>query len=215
MDQPQQHARKATWRLDARLRGRIQAGVIALVVIILFFIFRPIYLLVVGTKDLQTCQVNMLKIARAFQQYAADWDETYPPANSWMTSALGNITATSGTGFQVSKYFQCPLDKSGSPSSYVYNDLLAGIAPNIQYPAGSPEEQRRAGVRFPPRMPLVIEKHGSPDNAHVTLHNWDEVIKAMDLPHQIPDPVGSLINGVFGVERKADEQLRNSAGKRF
>jgi hypothetical protein len=120
----------------------------------------------------------------------------------------------SGSGFTVETYFHCPLDKSGSPSSYCYNDFPAGIAPNIQY-MDPDKEARRASIRNPQRMPLVFEKHGSPENAHETVHNWDEFIRAAQFPHTVKESEGWLITGSYTPERRSIEQIRNLAGKKF
>src|SRR5204863_4571120 len=134
--------RRATWRVDARMRGRIQAAVVGFILIVLFFVLKPIYDNFVGIRELQTCQTNVLHIAHALQQYAQDWDGAYPPAESWMTAAMGGMAPLSNSGFDISHYFHCPLDNSGSASSYAYNDLLAGISPEVKSNDASRESQR-------------------------------------------------------------------------
>jgi hypothetical protein len=206
---------KRTWRLGPRERQRLQTVLVLVVLALLWFIaFQPWLKGVIATRDLQTCQTNCLKIGQALTRYMQDWDDAFPPADTWMTNAAGMLGTTSGTGFGVSHYFHCPTDHSGAPSSYAYNDLLQGISPGIQ--SKDPQkEARRNLVRVPARFPMVIEKHGTAENGHLTLKNWADVDRAMDTPHLVPDPTGMLIDGAGQAERKTREQLRFLSDKRF
>ena len=215
MDQPQVQAKKATLRLGNRERARLQAVLVVIICIMLWVIvFRPWLGSLIENREFQNCQVNAQKIARALTMYQGDWDDSFPPGDIWNTAILGNMAATSGTGFDLEKYLKCPLDKTGSASSYAYNDLLAGINPNIAYDDPEKDAQRRK-VRNPNRFPLIIEKHGSSLNAHLTLTNWDDVIREMNFPHALPEPTGILINGQGIATRRTREQVKAQAGKRF
>ncbi|HXG23894.1 MAG TPA: hypothetical protein VNJ09_05010, partial [Chthonomonadales bacterium] len=176
MAQPQ--TRRATWRLGARERVRLQTLVIGVIVLLLILVFRPIVLLMIQIRDLQTCQTNVHKISRAITQYREDWDDVLPLAETWMNTAGAFVVGTSGTGFSAETHFHCPRDKSGSPSSYAYNDLLSGLSLSIRT-QNTKEEEIRRKLRRPDRAALVIEKHGSPRNAHLPLANWDDVRAAM------------------------------------
>lgn len=212
MAQPQ--TRRATWRLGARERVRLQTLVIGVIVLLLILVFRPIVLLMIQIRDLQTCQTNVHKISRAITQYREDWDDVLPLAETWMHTAGAFVVGTSGTGFSAEKHFHCPRDKSGSPSSYAYNDLLSGLSLSIRAQSAEEEEIRRK-LHRPDRAALVIEKHGSPRNAHLPLANWDDVRAAMTLPHFTPEQKGSIISGNGEVSTKSQEQLLNLQGRRF
>jgi hypothetical protein len=210
----QLQTRRATWRLGARERMRLQAVVIGIIVLLLILVFRPIVLLMIQIRDLQTCQTNVYKISRAIIQYREDWDDVLPLAEIWMNTAGAFVAGTSGTGFSAERYFHCPRDKSGSASSYAYNELLSGLSLSIRT-QNAEEEAIRHKLRRPDRAALVIEKHGSPRNAHLPLTNWDEVRAAMTLPHATPEPKGSIIYGNGEVSTKSQEQLLNLQGRRF
>jgi hypothetical protein len=218
LDQSQTQAKKATIRLGARERGRLQAVLVVVICILLWFIvFRPWLQSLIGHRELQNCQVNAQKIARALTMYQGDWDDAYPPGSIWTTAILGNMAATSNTGFDLERYLRCPLDKSGTPSSYLYNDILGGINPSMRYnQKDEPEkEARRLMVRNPGRFPLIIEKHGSPLNAFATIHNWDEVLQQMTFPHDVPDPTGIIVDGAGNPKRRTRKEVQEQAGKRF
>lgn len=215
MDHPQVQAKKATLRLGNRERARLQAVLVVIICIMLWVIvFRPWLQSLIGNREFQNCQVNAQKIARALTMYQGDWDDAYPPGDRWTTAILGNMAATSGTGFELERYLKCPKDKTGGASSYSYNDLLAGINPSLAYSDPAKEAQRRK-VRNPSRFPLIIEKHGSPLNSHLTLSSWDDVIREMNFPHTLPEPTGILINGQGNATRRTREQVTAQAGKRF
>ncbi len=215
MDQPQVQVKKATLRLGSRERFRLQAVLVVAICIMLWVIvFRPWLNSLIENREFQNCQVNEHKIARALTMYHGDWDDSYPPGGNWTTAILGNMAATSGTGFDLEKYLKCPLDKTGSASSYAYNDLLAGINPNIAYDDPEKEAQRK-NVRNPRRFPLIIEKHCSALNAHLTLKNWNDVIREMNFPHTLPEPTGILITGEGTASRRTRTEVKAQAGKRF
>jgi len=210
----QSQPRKATWRMGVRERMRIQAVVIGLICILLFFAFRPYFIMLVQRRDFQTCQSNVLAIARAITTYSSDYDGTLPTGAGWMDAALGNMTARSNTGFRKEDYFHCPLDKAGSPSSYAYNDLLAGLSPDIR--SNHPEdESRRKAIGHMDRAVLILEKHGSAMNAHQTFSDWDAVAAAMTTVHDVGGPTGSLVYGNGSPGSKNREQLENLQGRKF
>jgi hypothetical protein len=200
--------------MGVRERMRIQAVVIGLICILLFFAFRPYFVQLVERRDFQTCQSNVLAIARAITTYSSDYDGTLPNGSGWMEAALGNMTARSNTGFKKEDFFHCPLDKSGSPSSYVYNDLLEGISPDVRSNKAQDEERRKA-IGHLDRAVLVLEKHGSAMNAHVTLRDWDAVAEAMSTPHDVGGPTGSLVYGSGSPGSKNREQLENLRGRKY
>ena len=218
MAQPQ--PRKATWRMGVRERMRLQWVVVAFICVLLYFVvFRPAYIYIVERRDFQTCQSNVRQIAQAIAIYRGDYDDTLPLASNWMDSVQGFTTATSGTGRTVEDIFRCPLDKSGAPSSYAYNDLLSGLSPTV-HATDREAEERRTLIGRMDRAPLVIEKPGTPRNGHVTLRNWDDVIANLMRPHLVPTPTGSLIlvgppNGGCVPTDRNDEQLADLKGKRF
>jgi hypothetical protein len=212
MDQSQ--PKKATWRMGARERMRIQSIVIGLICVLLFFAFRPYFIQLVERRDFQTCQSNLLSISRALTTYSADYDGTLPNSSGWMVAALGNMTARSNTGFEKDDLFHCPRDKSGSKSSYAYNELLEGLSLEVR--SNKPEDEaRRKEIGRLDRSVLVIEKHGSQMNAHMKLKDWDAVAEAMTRVHDVGGPTGSLIMGNGTPSSKNAEQLENLKGKRF
>ena len=217
MDQSPPQTKKATLRIGARERVRLQAALVVIICIMLWVVvFRPWIQGLVGNREFQNCQTNAHKIARALTMYQGDWDDAYPPGPSWMTAILGNMAATSGTGFDLQKYLKCPVDRSSGASSYFYNDVLAGINPALSYRGRDPEkETRRLRVRSPQHLPLIIEKHGVALNAYRTLAGWDDVIREMSFPHHLPEPTGILINGAGNPTRRTKQQVSQQAGKRF
>ena len=208
-------ARRATWRMDARMRFRLQWVVIGVICILLFVVLKPSFDHLRETRDLQVCETHMRKISQALTMYMADWDGALPPGGSWTYNVQGNIASMSNTGFAASTYFHCPLDQSGSPSSYIYNDLLEGIAPGIASEQNSESENRRKNVRNASKIPLIIEKHGSPDNAHTRLFGYDDLAANMTLPHLMPQPTAVIMTGNGAVDRITHERLTNAAGKKF
>jgi hypothetical protein len=192
----------------------MQWAVIVLICVLLFFALKPTFINLRETRDLQVCENNVRKISHALTMYMADWDGTLPQGNTWMVNAQANLTATSNTGFSVSTYFHCPLDKSGSPSSYCYNDLLQGIAPKVASKDDAIEERRKK-VGNPDRMALVFEHHASAENAHMTLRTYDDLFNALTRRHVAPVPTGVIMTGSGAVERKTEEQLLNAKGKKF
>lgn len=184
--------RKATWRLGTRERMRLQTGVIVLICVLLAIALRPHLLGLIQTRDFVTCQTNVLKIGRAVQMYMQEWDDTLPVAGAWMDATEGNLAPTSGTGFEVATYFHCPRDRRESPSSYAYNELLAGLSLTARQKDAA-HEARRARIGRLDRAPLIVERHGSERNAHLPLPDWDAVRRAMTFPHYVPEPTGTMV----------------------
>src|SRR5262249_7217547 len=108
-------------------------------------------------------------------------------------------------------------DKSDSKSSYAYNELMSGLQPGIRPNQDDVKEQaRRQALGRIGRAVLMIEKHGSPLNAHVKLGSWDDVIREMGVPpHNLAERTGLLINGDTKEGTITQEQLQNLAGKKF
>lgn len=211
----QSQPRRATWRMGARERLRLQGVFVVLICILLFFVvFRPWIRGVIDRRDLQTCQTNVLKIARAITTYSQDYDGTLPNGESWTVAARGSMAATSGTGFRIETYFHCPLDKSGQPASYAYNDLFSGLSLEVRS-GDSEHEARRRQIGRLDRAPLVIEKFGQPLDAHLPLPDWDAVLREMTRLHPVPQPTGHLITGRGAVVQRNEEQLSSFRGKRF
>ncbi len=200
--------------MGARERMRIQSVVIGLICILLFFAFRPYFIQLVERRDFQTCQSNLLSISRALTTYSSDYDGTLPNASGWTDAAMGYMTARSNTGFGKEDIFHCPRDKSGAPSSYVYNDLLEGLSMEVR--SNKPaDEARRKEIGRIERAALVAEKHGSPMNAHMTLKDWDAVAAEITTVHDIGGPTGSLVYGNGTPGSRNREQLENLKGKKF
>ncbi len=197
------------------MRTRLQWLVVAVICLLLLIALYPTYVHIRETRDLQVCENNMRKIAKALIMYMGDWDDTLPPGSTWMTGAAGFLTSTTGTGFSVETYFHCPKDSSGSPSSYCYNDLLEGINPKVKYRDDDKKDERRSFVRNPDRFPLIFEKHGSQANAHVRLDDYDALLQNLTRAHAMPEPTGVIITGSGSVIRRNDEQMVNLKGRKF
>ena len=209
-------ARKATRRLGARERARLQwISVLVICVLLWFVVLLPWIGSLRENRYFQTCQTNLQKIATGLKLYGEDWDTTLPPGPVWTTGALGNMGATSNTGFDVMKYLKCPKDDSTSETRYLYNDLLSGINPSLRYPKDPEKDARRKRVRNVSAFPLVIEKYGSQLNGHKALENWDDVAREMSFEHRVPDPTGILITGSGNVVRRTRAQIQELVGKRF
>jgi len=189
--------------MGARERWRLQALTIAIICILLFFAMRPYFLNIVEVRDLQNCETNMRKISRGISLYMKDWDGAYPPGPYWMNCIERYMDVTSNTGFKLSDYFHCP-----------HNDILAGIVPGEV--ARDPEKEAvRLKLRNARNFPLVIEKHGSVENAHVTMWDWDSLSRALTMSHKTPALTGVIVTGSGSVERKSADQLKELTGRKF
>jgi hypothetical protein len=208
---------KTSWRMTARTRERLQAAVVAIVCLLVFFIvLRPWINNLGSRRDFQICQTSIQKMSKAIKLYSDDWEGAFPPADNWMTNIAGYMTATSGTGFDVMYYFHCPSDNSGSKASYSYNDLFSHFLPAVMPKKGDlQEEARQKSLGRFNRAPLIIEKHGSPVNAHLPLYNWEDVKRNMTLAHPVPELSGWMIRGDNMSETITMEKLQNLAGKKF
>ena len=207
--------RKATWRMGARQRERLQWAVVAAICGLLVFAFRPTYLHVVQTRDFQTCQSNVLQISRGISLYSDDADGALPLGSSWSDSAQGWLATRSGTGFKVQDIFRCPRDKSGKPSSYAWNTLLDGYSPMHKNMKPAAAKKLADTESRPDRIPLVIEKHGSAQNATVEVLDWDDLGRELTRPHDVPDPTGSIITGGQKPSSVSQEKLSVRAGGKF
>jgi hypothetical protein len=213
MAQPQ--PRKATWRLGARERLNMQRLAVAIICVLLFIALRPYFLGVIQGKDFQTCQSNCRKISQGIALYMQMWDDSLPPAEGWTYNVQGNMGVTSGTGFNIQHYFRCPRDHSGAPSSYAYNDLLSGISFTTR-PTEKEGKAQKPAITRPERAPLIIEKYGSPVNAHLSLPDWNAVRQNLTLPHDVPPaPTGSIIFGGGRIGSRNSEELKELAGRKF
>jgi prepilin-type processing-associated H-X9-DG protein len=63
------------------------------------------------------CLSNVKELGRALMMYVQDWDETYPPAESWSDGAARYLQPT-----EVQSLFRCPA--AASPYSYAFNEAL-------------------------------------------------------------------------------------------
>ena len=206
-EEPQR--RRATLRLGTRERVRLQTAVIILIVGLLAIALRPLLIRLIEVRDFQSCQTNVRKIAQSLGMYAQEWDDTYPSANVWLDAVRGRMAAIT-----PDRYLKCPRDKTNSPSSYTYNELMAGLSLSVR--RDDPEIiARRQTLRRLDRAALVIEKHGSMDNAHVPLPDWNAVRDQMELPHAMPEPTGSIIFGNGRAWFRSRETLDSLAGRRF
>ncbi len=201
--------RRATLRLGTRERVRLQTAVIAIIVALLAVALRPIFIRLVEVRDFQSCQTNVRKIAQSLGIYAQEWDDTYPISSVWLDAVRGRMAAV-----DPDRYLKCPRDKTDSPSSYVYNELMAGLSLTVR--RNDPEMiARRRQLRRLDRAVLVLEKHGSADNAHAPMPDWNAVRSIMDLPHTMPEPTGSMIYGSGRAWFRTRETLDSYAGRRF
>jgi hypothetical protein len=201
--------------MGARQRERLQWTVVGIICILLIVAFRPTYLYIVNVREFQTCQSNVLQIARGISLYSDDADGALPLGGAWTTTVQAYLSGRSGTGFKVEDIFHCPTDKSNAPSSYAWNSLLDGYSPTHQNM--SPEAAGKLSNTFsrPDRIPLVIEKHGSDMNAHVEVLNWSGLDNQLTRPHNVPEPTGSIIWGSQKPSFVTEEKIRNRAGLKF
>ena len=206
--------RKATWRIGARQRERLQWALVAIICAILVFALMPYYNHIIVIRDYQTCQSNMLKIAHGLSLYSADYDDGLPIGDSWMTAVKGYMAAHSGTGFSVESIFKCPEDKSQSDSSYAFNSVLGGYSPTRKSDPGT-LDPALSNLGRPDRVPLIFELHGSRQNAHARITDWDALAKQLTLPHALSQPTGSIITGGLKPSAVDKEKLDTRAGHRF
>lgn len=207
-------SRRATLRLGARERVRLQAAVIGGIILLLAAALRPILANLVETRDFQTCQTNVRKIAQALTIYSQEWDDAYPSSRSWLDAVRGRMSATTGTGFNADHYLRCPKDSSNGASSYAYNALMEGLSITVRQQDPAKIERRRRLRRLDHAV-LVIEKHGSSANAAVSMAEWDDVRRLLDVPHHVPEPTGSLILGSGRAWFESSDTLANYSGRRF
>ena len=206
--------RKATWRLDARMRERLQWAVVGVILILLFIGLRPFYFHIVHTRDFQSCQSNMLQIARGISLYSDDSDGALPLADGWMTVVQGYLAARSGSGFKVEHIFHCPRDKSGTVSSYAYNSVLSGYAATHRNMSDAAVAVLEKAGR-PDRVPLVIEKHGSAMNEQVQVVSWKDLERFLTTPHDVPKPTGSIVTGGQKPSSVSTEKIAIRSGQTF
>lgn len=207
--------RRATWRMGARQRERLQWTVVGIICVLLVVALRPYYLHIVEVRNSQICQTNIRTILRGVELYYSDYDDALPIGDSWSSSLQGYLAVQSGTGSKLSSLFHCPKDESGSPSSYAMNDLLSGYSPTHQNI--SPEaaaKLSKIGSR-PDRMPLLFEKHGSTMDAHFPIQDWDELARQMTTPHNVPKPSGWIITGGRSALLIDREKLAVRSGLKF
>jgi hypothetical protein len=207
--------RKATWRMGARQRERLQWVVVGIICILLVFAFRPTYEHIIQTRDFQTCQSNVLQISRGISLYSDDADGALPLGDSWADSVQGYLEPRSGTGFKVQDIFHCPRDKSDKPSSYAWNTLLDGYSPIHKNMKPGAQLKLENTESRPERIPLVIEKHGSEQNATVEVLNWNDLGRELTRPHLVPDATGSIITGGQKPSSVSQEKLGIRAGDKF
>ena len=77
--------------------------------------------------DASTCLSNLKQLGLAMMMYASDYDERFPPAESWSDALMPYI--------KNSAVFACPTDE-GHEHSYAYNQALSGKSlAEVQRPA--------------------------------------------------------------------------------
>lgn len=212
MDQPP--ARRATIRLGARELHHMQTAVIVLILALLAIALRPYFLNTIQTRDFQICQSNMRSISQALQNYAIDWDGSYPPAQNWMDHAKAFLRGATGDPKAIDAAFHCPLDNTGGGSSYAYNALFGGLSPTLRSDDPKLLEQAAKLGRLE-RAVLVLEKHGSAANAHLDIPDWNAVRRELSRPHLLKSPTGSIIRGNGTVGSKSEQDLQELVDKRF
>ncbi len=205
--------RRATWRLGARERARMQLVVIGTVVLTLVLFLRPGFLRLIENREFQVCQGNLLKIAQALRTYSDDWDGGYPPAEHWADHALANMRGITGDTRQRDRFFHCPKDGS-TGISYIYNDLFGGLS-LTQTTEDKTVNENLERLGRPERAPIVVEVHGSPMNGHQPFANWDDVAAKLTRKHALDSPTGSFIRGNLMPSFKSEEELGGLAGRRF
>jgi hypothetical protein len=208
--------RKATWRLGARQRERLQWAVVAFICLVMLIPGRQIYLYIVETRDFQTCQSNMLQIAGALGRYKSDWDDTLPQGPTWMETLSPFLSPRSGTGFKAADIFHCPRDKSGAGTSYAWNTLFDGFSETHRSTSSIAESNRgKLGVR-PDRVPMILEVHGGELNKTVRPLDWDAVGIALSKPHTVSGRLtGSIITGGLRPSSLTGERLSVRRGDKF
>lgn len=207
--------RRATWRMGARQRERLQWTVVAIICLLLIIALRPYYLHIIAVRNSQTCQSNMLQITRGLTVYGDDYDNAFPLAETWQSSLEGYLATHSGSGFKKSAIFHCPEDSSGTASSYAMNDLLSGYSATHQnLSPEAVEKLTQAGAR-PDRIPLIFEKPGSQRDAHFTILDWDALARLIALPHDVPKPSAWIITGGLKPTMIDKEKLATKSGLKF
>jgi hypothetical protein len=201
--------RRATLRLGARERVRLQTAVIVLIVGLLAVALRPLFVRLIEVRDLQSCQTNVRKMAQALGIYAQEWDDTYPLADVWLDAVRGRMAAVN-----PDKFLKCPKDHSDGACSYVYNEMMEGLSLTVRRADAGAAERRRM-LRRLDRAALVVEKHGGAENAHAPIADWDDVRKSMSLPHRMPEATGSIIFGNGRAWFRNGETLQSLVGRRF
>lgn len=206
--------RRKTWRMGTKERGRLQAAVVVGICVLLVAVLRPYLLELIETRDFQVCQSNTRRLAQAIRNYAQDWDDTLPVAATWTDAALSNMASVSGTGYGVEAFLKCPRDHTKGRCSYAFNDLMSGVSLSV-LPNDPVMLERRKRIGRLDRAALVVEVHGSPINAPVTLPDWSAVQHTLTRPHHVPLATGSVITGNLTPTFKNDDQLSSLAGKRY
>lgn len=206
---------KATLRLGARERSRLQAGLVVVICAMLFVAMRPVIGNLVTVREFQNCQTNVRTIAQALQLYSQEWDDSLPPSATWTDAALGYMAPRSGTGFKADDYLRCPTDGTDAPCSYAYNSLVEGLSITSRRTTG-PEVERRRRLGRLDRAPMIIEKHGSRLNAALPLPDWQAVRDSLVLPHALANgATGSIIYSSGRPWYRSADELRELAGRKF
>lgn len=207
--------RKATLRLGARERSRLQTGLVIIICAMLFVAMRPVIGNLVNVREFQSCQTNVRTIAQALQLYSQEWDDSLPPAATWTDAALGYMAPRSGTGFKAEDYLHCPTDPTDAPCSYTYNSLVEGLSVTSRRSAG-PEVERRRRLGRLDRAPMIIEKHGSRLNTSLPLADWHAVRGSIGLSHPLATgPTGSIIYSSGRPWYRSSDELRELEGRKF
>jgi hypothetical protein len=210
---------KATRRIGLREARNLQRAVVAVVILLLFLALQPYYINLINIRNFQTCQSNVQKIAKGISIYRQDFDDTLPLAANWTDLIRPNIAETSNSGMKVEAYMKCPLDTTGGNCSYVFNKQVEGLSLTTE-PREPEVLARRNSVGRLERTPILLEKHGSNQNAVVEIKNWAELKSAVSLPHIMPSPNGPRPTGVIatvggGATTVTTELMESKQNKKF
>ncbi len=126
---PPPPTRRSPWVIVAMVLGG--CAVLGLIMIaVLAAILFPVFANARDAARRTSCRSNMKQLGVSMQMYVQDYDETYPPAESW-DNALQPYTKNA-------EPWTCPTRPQTSPG-YAYNDWLSRrTIDTIENPAGTP-----------------------------------------------------------------------------
>ncbi len=181
-------AKRATFRLDARVQHRIQTGFVVAMVIALTLIGYRTFLNFKTQRNITIGKSNLLNLYKAMAAYAQDWDRL-PPANVWTDVVRGYLHAPPNTPGGADSYLQGPADYG--TVGYVYNHLAEAY--NLE-PTNVNDRQKDVS---PSNLVLLIEKVGAEPNTGILIpsqqpgadieKNEKVLYKNLDFPHYSED----------------------------